>query len=132
MKRYRMTVRGTRIVLEIILCTDIPMDEEAFKDQTISAINIFSARVAEGDHLIDPDPWYAPVVEGRDCGVSVLSGREQTTMTWKVGVDALLGLFKFYTTVKKYTSSKTLVIDTTLPESEWHVGIIVIGPLDLK
>ena len=108
------------------------MDEEAFKDQTISAVNIFSARVAEGDHLIDPDPWYAPVVEGRDCGVSVLSGREQTTMTWKVGVDALLGLFKFYTTVKKYTSSKTLVIDTTLPESEWHVGIIVIGPLDLK
>ena len=131
MRRYRMTVRGTRTVLEIILCTDVPLDEEALKDTIVSAVNIFHARVVVGDHLVHPDPWVAPVVAGRDCGIGVMSGQDQTTMTWEVGADALLGLFKFYTTMKIYAGSKTLVLDKTLPESQWHVGIILIGPLNI-
>ena len=126
-----MTVRGTRTVLDVLLCTDVHMDKEAFTDTMISTVNNFSARVRQGDNLIHPDPWFSPVVEGVDCGVAVMSGAEQTTMTWKVGVEALLGLVRFYMTVKIYASSKTLVLDKSLPESEWHVGLIVIGPLEV-
>lgn len=126
-----MTVRGTRTVLEIILCTDVPVDEEPLKDALVSAINIFHARVVVGDHIIHPDPWVAPVVEGRDVGIGVMSGADRTTMTWTIGADALLGLFKFYTTIQIYASCKTLVLDKTLPESQWHVGVILIGPLDI-
>lgn len=126
-----MGVRGTRTVLEIVLCIDVLVDQDALKDTLVSAVNIFHARMAQGDHLVDPDPWFAPVVEGRDCGIGIMSGAEQTTMTWQVGSDALLGLFKFYTTVKIYTSSKTIVLDQTLPESQWHVGVMVLGPLEI-
>ena len=131
MKKYRMTVRGTRTVLEILLCTDDPLDQEAFKDTMISAVNIVHAKIREGGDLIDPDPWFAPVIEGVDCGIALMSGSGQTTMTWQVGADALLGMFKFYTTMKIYGSSKTIVLDKSLPESQWHVGLIAIGPLDL-
>ena len=126
-----MTVRGTRTVLEIILCVDLPVDEEALKDTMVSAINTFHARVTVGDHFVDPDPWFTPVIEGIDCHIGIMSGKEQTTMTWQVGVDALLGLFKFYMTMKTYASTKTLVLDKTLPESQWEVGLIVVGPLDV-
>lgn len=126
-----MNVRGTRTVLDILLCTDVSVDKEAFTDTMVSAVHNFSARIRQGDNLIEPDPWLAPVVEGVNCGVGVMSGAGQTTMTWKVGLEALLGLVKFYMTVKIYGSSKTIVLDKSLPESQWHVGIIVIGPLDV-
>lgn len=131
MRKYRMTVRGTRTVLDILLCTDVPIDQEAFKDTVVSAVNIVNAKIREGDRLIDPDPWFAPRVEGVDCGIAMMSGAGETTMTWQVAVDALLGIFKFYTTVKFYATSKILVLDKSLPESQWRVGVIIIGPLDI-
>ena len=126
-----MTVRGTRTVLDVYLCTDVQLDKEAFTDTMVSAVNDFSSRIRQGDNLIHPDPWFAPVVEGVDCGVAVMSGPGQTTMTWKVGLEALLGMFKFYTTIKIYGSSQTVVLDRSLPQSQWRVGVLVIGPLDL-
>ena len=128
-----MKVRGTRTTLEIVLCLDLPIDPDALEETLISAINIFHDRLAaHGDGLIEPDPWYAPVVEGRDCGLAVKSEEEdRRTLTYQVGVDALLGLFKFYKTIKNYTSSLTVVFDKSLAEADRDVGTIALGPFDL-
>ena len=127
-----MTVRGTRIALEILTCLDLPMDPDAVKDTLISAIDIFHARLAaHGDGLIYPDPWLAPIVEGVDCGLAVKSNQGQRTMKYQVAVDALLGMFKFYTTIKVYASSLAIVRDKSLAEPDWEVGIVVVGPFDL-
>ena len=131
MRKYRMSVRGTRTVLDILLCIDVPIEQEAFKDTVVSAVNIVNAKIREGDRLIDPDPWFAPRVQGVDCGIAIMSGAGRNTMTWQVAVNALLGIFKFYTTAELFATSKTLVLDKSLPESQWHVGLIIIGPLDI-
>ena len=127
-----MVVRGTRTTLDIILCLDLPMDLDVLQDSLISVINIFHARLkAYGDGLVEPDPWFAPVVEGRDCGIAVKSSSDHSTITYQVAVDALLGLFKFYRTIKVYTSSLTEVFDKNLAEPDWDVGMIAIGPFDV-
>lgn len=136
-EKYTLTVRGTRTALEIVLCVDIPIDPDDLQDTLISGINIFHARLStQGDGLIQPDPWYAPVVEGIDCALALKSRTDQSTgqktLTYRVGSDALLGLFKFYRTVDLYTSSLTVVLDKSLAEPDWDVGTIVIGPFDMK
>ena len=128
-----MKVRGTKTTLEIVLCVDIPIDPDALQDTLISAINIFHARLkAHGDGLIEPDPWYAPVVEGTDCGLAVKSGTENNGITYQVGLDGLLGLFKFYKTIQEYRSSLTIVFDKNLPEEDWAVGTIALAPFDFQ
>ena len=108
------------------------MDGDAIQDTLISAINSFDARLAaHGDDLIDPDPWYASIVEGRNCGIAVKSGDQQRTIKYQVGLDALMGLFKFYHTSKLYKSTMTIVNDKNLPEPQWDVGTIVVGPIDI-
>ena len=129
-----MTVRGTRTILDIVLCLDVTIDLDNLQDTLIAAINIFQARLElHGDGIIDPDPWYAPVREGRDCGLAIKSGAHDNnnTLTYQVGLDALLGMFRFYKEMKMYSSSLTVVIDKNLAEPDWGVGEIVIGPFDI-
>ena len=131
-EKYKMNVRGTRTTLEIVLCVDLLIDPDALQDTLLSAINIFHDRLAaQGDGLLEPDPWYAPEVEGRNCGLAVKSDDDKSTLTYQVGVDALLGLFKFYKTMKNFTSSPTVVFDKSLAEADRDVGIIALGPFDL-
>ena len=128
-----MSVRGTRTTLDIVTCLDLPVDPDAIKDTLISAIAIFHARLAaHGDGLIDPDPWIAPIIEGVDCGLAVKSDEGKRTMKYQVAVDALLGMFKFYTTIQEYASSLAIVRDKSLAEPDREVGIVVVGPFDLS
>ncbi len=125
-----MPVRGTRISLDIILCADIPIDRDALQNTLTSAIRIFDAKLAaRGDVLMDPDPWFAPEVEGRNCGMAVRSGKEQATLKYQAVSDALIGLFRFYHSTQLYKSSMSIVNDKNQAETQWDVGTIVIGPL---
>ena len=132
-EKYTVVVRGTRTFLDIVLCVDVSLELDALQDTLISVINIFQARIAaQGDGFIEPDPWYAPIVEGRDCGLAFKSRRTgQSTLTYQVAIDALLGLFNFYRTMQLYKGTLSIIVDKRLAEPDWDVGTMVVGPFDL-
>ena len=133
-EKYTVTVRGTRTYLDIVLCVDVSLELDALQDTLISVINIFHAKIAaQGDGFIEPDPWFAPIVEGRDCGLALKSRRTgQSTLTYQVAIDALLGLFNFYRTMELYKSSLSVIFDKRLAEPDRDVGTMVLGPFDLQ